>query len=86
MPLPKACWFTNNRSSRGVEKPAGFCRHTRIAMGLEPRGDQPVLYTICGGCRATLCIECLEKMADLALQYAERVVWVMAGVELDRRR
>ena len=74
MPL-QACALTSCRSARGACKENGECRMTRVATKREPRGDQPLPYTYCAGCKTMTCCDCWEKVADTAKQYDERIVY-----------
>ena len=71
MPL-RSCALTNERSARGVNKEGGTCRLTRVASGLEERGESALLYTVCAGCRATVCVDCWEEIRRVVVRYAER--------------
>ena len=81
LPLPlmplRACAMTGAQAGRGVCnqcKEQGECRLTRIALRAEPRGEEKITYTVCAGhCRQTICVDCLEAVADVAEPYAERV-------------
>ena len=74
MPL-HSCALTSCMSARGADKEDGECRLTRVAKKRERRGEQPLPYTWCAGCKSTTCCECWEKVADVALQYDDRIVF-----------
>ena len=69
------CALTSCKSVRGACKELGECRLTRVAKKREKRGEQPLPYTVCAGCKSTVCCECWEHVADVALRYDDRIVF-----------
>ena len=68
---PRCCALTSPRSTDGKRKPLGECALTRAA--LDGKKDTSIRYTVCDHCQATLCCSCLDAVAAVATDHAERI-------------